>query len=102
MQATALTTPAAIVPGSEEQFILEHYWGYNELNAKTTIEYGVEHPTWETFKINSYKADFDIEALYGKTFVPYLSVEPQSIVLAKGSEVIIRRPRKIFEANIPS
>lgn len=94
--AIATQIPAAIIAGSEEQFILEHYWGYNELNPRTTIEYGVEHPTWETFSIKSYKADFDIEALYGKPFVPYLSVTPQSVVLARGSEVIIRRPKRIF------
>lgn len=99
---TAAYKPAAIIPGSEEQFILEHYWGYNELNPETTIEYGVEHPTWETFAIKSYQADFDIEALYGKSFVPYLSVAPQSVVLAKGSDVIIRRPKKIFESMIAS
>lgn len=99
--AGAAPESTPVIPGSEEEFILEHYWGYNELNTKTTIEYGVEHPTWQTFSIHNYKADFDIEALYGKSFVPYLSVDPQSVVLAKGSEVIIRRPKKIFESNIP-
>jgi uncharacterized protein len=95
LAATTACKPADIVAGSEEEFILEHYWGYNELNKKTTIEYGVEHPTWETFAIRDYKADFDIEGLYGKAFVPYLSVAPQSVVLAKGSVVTIRKPRKI-------
>lgn len=98
LQATAAIAPAAIIAGSEAEFILEHYWGYNELNPKTTIEYGVEHPTWQTFAIKSYQADFDIEALYGKHFVPYLSVAPQSVVLAKGSKVIIRKPKKILGA----
>jgi uncharacterized protein len=93
--ATAACIPAAMVPGSEEEFILQHYWGYNELNRKTTIEYGVEHPAWQTFAVRDYKADFDIEGLYGKAFVPYLSVAPQSIMLAKGSEVTIRKPKKI-------
>ncbi len=96
LQASAANAPAAILPGSEEEFILEHYWGYNELNSKTTIEYGVEHPTWETFAVKNYKADFDIEGLYGKAFVPYLSVPPQSVVLAKGSEVTIRKPKRII------
>lgn len=97
LSATAACTPAAIISGSEEEFILEHYWGYNELNTTTTIEYQVEHPVWEIFTIKDFKADFDIEALYGKTFVPYLSVPPQSVVLTKGSEVTIRRPRRITD-----
>lgn len=95
LQVSADCKPAAILPGSEEEFILEHYWGYNELNPRTTIEYQVEHPTWKTFAIKNFKADFDIEGLYGKEFVPYLSEAPQSVVLARGSEVTIRKPRKI-------
>lgn len=95
LQASAACQSAAIASGSEEEFILEHYWGYNELNATTTIEYGVEHPSWQVFPIKNHKADFDIEGLYGRAFVPYLSVAPQSVMLAKGSEVTIRKPKRI-------
>ena len=97
LQATANRNPVPIAAGSAEEFILEHYWGYNELNSKTTIEYGVEHPSWEVFPVKDYKADFDIKGLYEKDFVPYLSVAPLSVMLAKGSEVTIRKPRKIQE-----
>jgi len=95
LKATAANTPSLILPGTEEEFIFEHYWGYNELNPKTTIEYGVEHPRWQVYPVTSFEANYDIENLYGKHFVPYLAVAPQSVFLAKGSAVVVRKPRNI-------
>ena len=92
LKVEAANTPLPIQPGSEEEFILEHYWGYNELNPKTTIEYGVEHPRWQVFPVGSYEAGYDIEMLYGKDFVAWLSAQPHSVFLARGSEVIVRKP----------
>lgn len=95
LQATATNTSFPLQPGTEEEFILEHYWGYNQLKSRCTIEYGVEHPQWEVYPVKHFKADYDIEQLYGKSFLPYLSASPQSVFLARGSEVIIRKPHKI-------
>ncbi len=94
VQATDQLTD--IVPGSDEEFILEHYWGYNQLNKDTTIVYEVEHPRWQVFPVISWHLDADIAQLYGKEFVPYITgVQPASVFLARGSEVIVRRPTKI-------
>ena len=41
--------PAAVAPGSEEEFITEHYWGYNRQRDGGTMEYGVEHPRWRVW-----------------------------------------------------
>ncbi|MES2775454.1 MAG: DUF2071 domain-containing protein [Bacteroidota bacterium] len=95
LKVTAANNPALIKADSEEEFIFEHYWGYNALNAKKTIEYGVEHPRWEVYPVTSFAADYDIERLYGKAFLPYLSIQPQSVFLAKGSEIIVRKPTYI-------
>lgn len=85
-----------IMPGSEEEFILEHYWGYNALSSTTTMEYGVEHLRWQTYHVTDYWLDADIAGLYGSEFVPYIQgVKPVSAFLARGSEVVIRRPQKI-------
>ena len=81
-----------IEPESEEQFIFEHYWGYNKYDDKTTIEYGVEHESWQVNKVKSWQLDCDIAALYGNTFVPTFSKLPSSVFLAKGSDVLIRKP----------
>jgi hypothetical protein len=97
MQVAALNKPEEVLPATEEDFILEHYWGYNELNETTTIEYGVEHPRWQIYPVTSYKLDADIERLYGKDFAPFIqNVAPHSVFLARGSDIIVRRPRKLI------
>jgi len=85
-----------IQPNSEEEFILEHYFGYNQLNATTTIEYAVEHPRWQVYPVTNFLLKCDVEKLYGASFVPYIEgVKPHSVFLAKGSNVIVRKPVKI-------
>ncbi len=81
-----------IMPDTEEEFIFEHYWGYNKYNATTTIEYAVEHETWQVQQVKEWNLDCDVAGLYGKEFVPFLSTTPTSVLLAKGSEVVIRKP----------
>lgn len=92
LKVKALNRPIPIAPDSEEEFIFEHYWGYNQLNKNTLIEYGVEHPSWEIYPVTYYELNADIEGLYGTQFVPHLTKEPNSIMLAKGSGVTIRKP----------
>lgn len=95
IHAISNNKPELLQPGSEAAFILEHYWGYNKWNDRCMIEYGVEHPSWEIFPVTSFAIDCNIEHLYGNQFLPYLSAPPQSVFLAKGSEVIVRKPVKI-------
>lgn len=83
-------------PGSAEAFIFEHYWGYNKLNERKTLEYQVEHPSWKIRKVRSSFFEADIEALYGAAFKPYLETEPFSAFFADGSEVAVRVAGKIF------
>ncbi|WP_018617026.1 YqjF family protein [Segetibacter koreensis] len=92
IDVTAEASFSDIHAGSEEEFIFEHYWGYNKYNEQTTIEYGVEHSMWQVHKVKEWKLDCDVASLYGEAFVPYLSAEPDSVFLAKGSEVLIRKP----------
>jgi uncharacterized protein YqjF (DUF2071 family) len=92
ISVVANTSMIDIMPGTEEEFIFEHYWGYNKYNANTTIEYAVEHKRWQVQQVKEWKLDCDVEALYGKEFVPFLSATPTSVLLAKGSEVVIRKP----------
>lgn len=89
---TAGTELKEIMAQSEEEFILEHYWGYNTFNKTTTVEYGVEHRRWQIRDVKNWHLDADITALYGAAFVPFLTVEPTSVFLANGSDVIIRKP----------
>jgi uncharacterized protein YqjF (DUF2071 family) len=92
LKVKALNRPSPIEAYSAEEFIFEHYWGYNQLNKNTLIEYGVEHPSWEVYPVTYYELNADIARLYGTEFVSYLLKEPHSIMLAKGSAVTIRKP----------
>jgi len=93
--ATASNELVDIKPGSPEEFILEHYWGYNGLNATKTMEYQVEHISWQTGRVRDYVFDADITALYGETFKPYLEKEPVSAFYALGSDITVRMGEKI-------
>lgn len=92
VEITAETSLNAIKPESEEEFIFEHYWGYNKYNETTTIEYGVEHVMWLVQHVKNWQLDCDVASVYGKEFVPFLASSPTSVFLAKGSEVVIRKP----------
>jgi uncharacterized protein YqjF (DUF2071 family) len=84
----ASPTPQPIAPGSEEEFIIEHYWGYTKRTHGATSEYGVQHPRWQVYPIRNFggKADF---ALYGPAFASLNDRPPASILLAEGSSVTV-------------
>lgn len=86
--------PVMPLAGSEEEFITEHYFGYTKQTDGSTIEYEVEHPPWRVWQATSTQYDCDVEAIYGKAFVPYLR-EPCSAFVADGSPVIVRRGRRV-------
>jgi hypothetical protein len=91
-----------IEPHSEAEFIFEHYFGYNKLSKNATIEYAVEHPRWQMYPVTDFLLDADIAGFYGKEFAPFIDgVAPHSVFLAKGSNVIVRKPVKITSANLP-
>jgi uncharacterized protein YqjF (DUF2071 family) len=80
---------------SHGEFIIEHYWGYTNRGANRTGEYKVEHPKWELFDVNNAEINVDFEFVYGKKFGFLREAEPQSILLAKGSEISVYKGEKI-------
>ena len=96
MQVKAIPVLQDILPGSEEEFIFEHYFGYNKLNHTTTIEYSLSHPRWQVYAVKDYKLTCNVEQLYGAAFVPFIeNIKPVSVFLAKGSDVNVKMPRRI-------
>ncbi len=87
---------SAIEPGSPEEFIFEHYWGYNKTSETTTNEYQVEHIRWNAAQVTNTIFDADIVIFYGQEFEPYLNVKPYSAFFADGSEVVVRAAGKIY------
>ena len=84
-----------IQPGSEEEFITEHFWGYTRLNEKKTSEYGVEHPKWKMYDVKHYQINVNFASVYGSEFGSLTTQKPDSVFLAEGSEIIVRSGRKI-------
>ena len=84
-----------IIPGSQGEFIFEHYWGYNKASKKSTYEYQVEHISWNVGQVIDPIFEAEIGRLYGKKFEPYLRVKPYSAFFADGSEVVVRSAGRI-------
>jgi uncharacterized protein len=88
-------TAASMMPGSEEEFIFEHYWGYSRQRDGGTVEYQVEHPSWRVWQTDEAKLECNAAAFYGAAFVPALGAEPRSAFVAEGSPVQVRRGVRI-------
>lgn len=84
-----------IVPGSEIEFITEHYWGYTKLNENTTSEYEVGHPKWDIYPVLSHQIEVDFEENYGKDFSFLNHAQPDSVILAEGSEIFVMKGKKL-------
>lgn len=81
-------------PGSLQEFIIEHYWGYTKRGDRTD-EYAVEHSPWKIYDATNPVAECHIAELYGNEFVPVLSAPPTSAFMAEGSPVVVRSGRII-------
>ena len=93
-KVTAGKNATDIPAGSEEEFITEHYWGYTKHNQSTS-EYGVEHPRWQVYQCQSYSIDVDFNRIYGSDFSFLKDEKPTSVFLAEGSEIVVRKGRRI-------
>jgi uncharacterized protein YqjF (DUF2071 family) len=83
-----------MTPGSEAEFIAEHYWGYANQRGRT-VEYQVEHPPWQVWQVSESWLDCDVAGLYGPEFTPFLAGAPSSAFLAEGSPVVVRQGRRL-------
>jgi uncharacterized protein YqjF (DUF2071 family) len=94
--AVTIDGDAALPPeGSEERFITEHYWGYSTDRGGGTIEYRVEHPPWRVWRAGEAELECDVASFYGAEFGRPLARPPSSAFLAEGSEVVVRKGRRL-------
>ena len=76
-------------PGSLEEFITEHYWGYVRQRDGGCVEYQVEHPRWRVWTAAEAKFEGDATPLYGGDFATALRAAPESAFIAEGSAVAV-------------
>jgi uncharacterized protein len=84
-----------VAPGSEAEFITEHYWGYTAQRDGSCLEYQVEHPSWPVWECRAASLTCDVAAVYGAPFAAALKRPPSSAFVAAGSPIVVRRGEKI-------
>ena len=95
MSAKGEGAPSPLTPGSLEEFIAEHYWGYCAQRDGGTIEYRVEHPPWRVWRAREARLSPGAEAFYPPEFSATLSRPPDTAFLAEGSAVTVHRPVRV-------
>ena len=95
IEVNASSSGLDILPGSEEEFITEHYWGYTPISDRLSSEYQVEHPKWQTYPIITHEISVRFGELYGAEFGMLKDAAPQSVMLAEGSLISVRAATKI-------
>jgi len=83
-------------PNPMEEFLIEHYWGYNRQTNGGTMEYEVTHSRWQTRPAGLAQFDLDLESLYGPEWGAALAGNPDAVVLADGSDVAVFSGDLIF------
>lgn len=95
--------PAApLIPGSEAEFITEHYWGYTRQRDGSTLEYQVEHPAWRVWTADASWFTGPAADLYGPAFASVLTQPPRSTFVAVGSEIAVHHGRRLPRAGADS
>ena len=101
MAADASLTAEPILPGSIEEFITEHYWGYTRRTRGRTSEYAVRHPRWLHYPVLSSQIQADFGALYGPAFASLNAARPAGILLAEGSDVSVSTGSRLPPPGVP-
>ena len=85
-----------MLPESIEEFIFEHYYGYTKIDSKLSQEYKVNHPRWQVNKVINYSIHCDFRSMYGNDFSFLSNHQPDSVILAEGSQVSVNWKRTSF------
>jgi len=88
--ATRNGAPRPALPRSIEAFVQERRWSYTRQPGGATLEYRVEHPSWEISPATAPTLDCDLAAAWGPQFVTTLSRPPVSAFIALGSEAVLQ------------
>ncbi|MFI5171669.1 MAG: YqjF family protein [Chitinophagales bacterium] len=90
LSATAHNKQTELLPGSLEDFITEHYWGFARINASKTLHYAVEHPRWKIYPLIEYNLQSNFKELKLDQFSFLQSAAPHSVICAAGSAILVR------------
>ena len=91
----AALNASEILENSETEFITEHYWGYAKVNNSVTNEYEVIHQKWKHYPVYHSDINVDFGAVYGKEFKFINTLNPDSVILAEGSEITVEHKTRL-------
>jgi uncharacterized protein YqjF (DUF2071 family) len=95
LQARFQGRPCLAEPGSEEEYITEHYYGYAAQRDGSTVEYRVEHPRWRVWKATEAGVECAVGSFYGEQYQEALSRPCTSAFVAEGSEVAVYQGERL-------
>jgi uncharacterized protein YqjF (DUF2071 family) len=95
LAATVFGVPRDPGEGSLEEFISEHYWGYNRQPDGGTMEYQVQHPRWEVWPAESVELSSAVPGFYGPALASCLECKPLSAFVAAGSAVTVHQGHRL-------
>lgn len=95
LEARGRLQPDEMPPGSEAEFITEHYWGYTRRAADRTDAYAVTHPRWRVHELIEHRVAVDFGAVYGERFAFLNDATPRSVMLAEGSEIAVMEGERV-------
>ena len=96
LEVHAKPEPEKMHPGSMEEFIFEHYYGYTKVNNQVSQEYQVNHARWSINQVSSYSVNCDFKSMYGNAFSNLAKPPPDSVFIAAGSPVTVNWKRTSF------
>jgi uncharacterized protein YqjF (DUF2071 family) len=95
IRASVADEPTLPKPGSQEEFIAEHYWGYASQLDGGCVEYRVAHPPWRVWSTQDASFEGSGEEIYDREFAAILRGQPASVFIAEGSAVSVYRGKRI-------
>lgn len=95
LAARLAAAPQPPRPGSLDEFIIEHYWGYVRGRDGHTREYRVQHVPWRVAPVERVEWDCDAWSTYGSPWAEYLAAPPANALVADGSAVQVFRSRRL-------
>lgn len=93
----AIDPPLMVPPGSLEHHFKELRWSFGRDREGRSTFYEVEHQPWFVYRLKHVEMDWDWEAAYGPEWAFLNGRDPDSAVLAVGSEVTIYPRRDLTD-----
>jgi len=87
--------PQPMMPGSDEEFLSARAWGYTRQRDGGTVEYWVNHASWNVWSPAAAQLDGPLAEFYDEPFASILSEAPASAFVADGSAVAVHLPERI-------